>query len=371
MWILRDSPNIASTPATLTGVIKPKFSRRPSGLRGEMLIGYAAHCSWLLCRTKELLERGMRRTPMRRVENLPYKFRRSTTHPASMSCSACFLSVNPDMMYPINAGTMLVIIFAKCLPVERPKLTRCPAISVTTRPSTFFPTVACHSELSISAWYNHVKTRLTVAARKITPMSMKMPTSFMSSLGWISSRNPRNPVRKMSGINIKTKPKPITTLSMRSAKNRSQNPAYSTRDTTAFPANAGMAAEPPPSVAATDALIIGARGGAAATANDCPQLEQNAAPSAIAAPHLEQYTVSPSLIPDRSGNRQESQPNPTFKDGQGQSSTGECESGKNFIGLVLNPSLWPLHAIPRISLISRMLYGKWKLPSLWFISCFD
>src|SRR5437016_6512742 len=48
-------------------------------------------------------------------------FRRRTRHPAIMSCRACFFSVNPAMMYPINAGTMLVMILAKCLPVERPR----------------------------------------------------------------------------------------------------------------------------------------------------------------------------------------------------------------------------------------------------------
>ena len=84
-----------------------------------------------------------------------------------MSCSACFLSVNPAMMYPINAGTMLVMILAKCLPVARPKLTRRPAMSVTTRPSTFFPSVACHSELSIRAWYSQVKSRLAVARAQL------------------------------------------------------------------------------------------------------------------------------------------------------------------------------------------------------------
>src|SRR6266568_4487902 len=222
-------------------------------------------------------------------------FRRSTRQPASMSCSACFFSVNPAMMYPIRAGTMLVMILPKCLPVERPKLTRCPAISVTTRPSTFFPTVACHSELSSNAWYSQVKTRLTGAARKISPTSVKMPTSFKSSLRVISPRNPLNPVRKISGINIKTNPKPITTLSMRSAKNRNQNPAYSTRGTAAYPAYAGMAEAPPPTAAVTDVLIIGARGGVGVTTNACPQLEQNAASSGIAPPHLEQYTASPSL----------------------------------------------------------------------------
>src|SRR5947207_7116330 len=100
-------------------------------------------------------------------------FRRTTRHPAIMSCSACFFSVNPAMRYPISAGTRLVMILPKCLPVERPKLTRCPAISVTTRPSTLFPTVACHSELSNTAWYSHVKSKLTVAARNMSAMSKK------------------------------------------------------------------------------------------------------------------------------------------------------------------------------------------------------
>src|SRR5437773_1617579 len=220
-------------------------------------------------------------------------FRRSTRHPAIMSCSACFFSVNPARRYPINAGTRLVMILPKCLPVERPKLTRCPAISVTTRPSTLFPTVACHSELSNSAWYSHVKSKLTVAARNMSAMSMKMPTSFKSSLGWISPRNPPSPVNKTSGINISTNPTPNTTLSMRSAKKRSQNPAYSTRGTAAYPAYAGMDAVPPPLGAPTEALMIGAGGPAAANAKECPQFVQHAAPSASAPPHLEQYKVVP------------------------------------------------------------------------------
>src|SRR5260370_5780836 len=256
-----------------------------------------------------------------------------------MSWSACFFSVNPAMMYPMNAGTRLVMILPKCLPVERPKLTRCPAMSATTRPSAFLPTVACHSELSISAWYRQVKDRVTVAARKMNPMSMKMPTSFKSSLRWISPRKARNPVRKISGINIKTKPTPITTLSMRYATNRSQNPAYCTRGTAAYPGYPGMAAAPTPTGAATDAFVLGARGGAAASANACPHLEQNAAPSANAPPHLEQYTVSPPLSPGRFPNSQESQPNPTFKHRQGQSSTRQREGGKNFIALVCGRSV--------------------------------
>src|SRR6267142_1339677 len=55
-----------------------------------------------------------------------------------------------------------------------------------------------------------------------------------------------------------------------------------------------MAAAPPSIGAATDALSIGPRPAAAAK-NTCPQFEQNTAPAAIAAPHLEQYTVSPRL----------------------------------------------------------------------------
>src|SRR5260370_4372169 len=108
--------------------------------------------------------------------------------------------------------------------------------------------------------------------------------------------NPPSPVKKISGINIKTKAMPTTTLSMRNAKNRSQNPAYSTRGTAAYPGYAGMAAASPPIGAATDALRIGGRA-AAATENPCPQFEQYAAPSGIAAPHLEQYMVSPRLFP--------------------------------------------------------------------------
>src|SRR2546429_7918723 len=44
---------------------------------------------------------------------------------------------------------------------------------------------------------------------------------------------------------------------------------------------------------ASDAASTGECGGKVATANACPQFEQNAAPSAIDAPHLEQYTTSP------------------------------------------------------------------------------
>src|SRR5712691_10538989 len=77
----------------------------------------------------------------------------------------------------MNMGTMFVMILPKCRPVARAKLTRCPPISVTTRPSAFFPTVACHSELSISAWYSQVTTRPTVAARKMSPMIRISPAS--------------------------------------------------------------------------------------------------------------------------------------------------------------------------------------------------
>jgi hypothetical protein len=41
---------------------------------------------------------------------------------------------------------------------------------------------------------------------------------------------------------------------------------------------------------AADAAIIGARGTAAPPENDWPHCEQNAAPSDITPPHLEQYT---------------------------------------------------------------------------------
>src|SRR5258707_6922302 len=126
-------------------------------------------------------------------------------------------------------------------------------------------------------------------------MSMKTPASFMSSFGWKSSRTVRKPVKKISGMKIKTTPTPITTLSITQAKKRTQKPAYSTRGTAAYPAYAGMAAPPPPKGVAADAPIIETLGGAAATANACPQFEQNAAPSAIAPPHLEQYTESPGL----------------------------------------------------------------------------
>src|SRR5207302_8483580 len=215
-------------------------------------------------------------------------------HPCCLILSGlCLVGLPTPLMHQINGGTVLGLLLAKGLPVERPQLTPCPAISVTTRPNTFFPSVACHSELSNRAWYNHVRSRLTVAARKMNPMSMNMPTSFMSSSGWISPMNAPSSVRKMSGINIKTKPKPNTTLSMRSAKKRSQNPAYSTHGTAAYPARAGMEAAPPPIGAATAVLMIGARGTAAATANACPQRGQNAAPSTIAPPHLEQYTMVP------------------------------------------------------------------------------
>src|SRR5260370_19931858 len=123
-------------------------------------------------------------------------------------------------------------------------------------------------------------------------MSMKTPASFMSSFGWNSPMNPCNPVKKISGIKIKTTPTPITTLSISHAKKRTQKPAYSRRGTAAYPAYAGMAAPPPPKGVEADAFIIGVRGAAAAAANACPQFGQNAAPSAITPPHLEQYTDS-------------------------------------------------------------------------------
>src|SRR5260370_4679593 len=67
---------------------------------------------------------------------------------------------------------------------------------------------------------------------------------------------------------------------MRYVTNRSQNAAYSTRGIVAC---AERGATPP---------ISGARA-TAAMENACPQFGQKTAPSAIAAPHLEQYTVSP------------------------------------------------------------------------------
>src|SRR5260370_7014543 len=102
--------------------------------------------------------------------------------------------------------------------------------------------------------------------------------------------NPPSPVKKISGINIKTKAMPTTTLSMRNAKNRSQNPAYSTRGTAAYPGYAGMAAASPPIGAATDALRIGGRA-AAAPENPSPQFDQSAAPSPTPPPHSEPYTL--------------------------------------------------------------------------------
>src|SRR5260370_201249 len=117
-------------------------------------------------------------------------------------------------------------------------------------------------------------------------MSMKMPASFMSSFGWNSPMNPRKPVRKISGIKIKTTPTPITALSITQAKKRTQKPAYSTRGTTAYPANAGMAAPPPPKVVAADAPIIGTLGGTASTPTACPQVDQNPTPPTPPPPPL-------------------------------------------------------------------------------------
>src|SRR5260370_12194727 len=67
---------------------------------------------------------------------------------------------------------------------------------------------------------------------------------------------------------------------MRYVTKRSQNPAYSKGGIVAC---AERGATPP---------ISGARA-TAAMENACPQFGQKTAPSAIAAPHLEQYTVSP------------------------------------------------------------------------------
>jgi len=54
-----------------------------------------------------------------------------------------------------------------------------------------------------------------------------------------------------------------------------------------------MDAVPPPLETATEALMIGAGGPAAANAKECPQFVQHAAPSASAPPHLEQYKWVP------------------------------------------------------------------------------
>ena len=51
-------------------------------------------------------------------------FRRRTRQPAIMSWSACLFSVNAAIRNPRKAGTRLVMILPKCLPEERPKLTR-------------------------------------------------------------------------------------------------------------------------------------------------------------------------------------------------------------------------------------------------------
>src|SRR5260370_3113273 len=157
----------------------------------------------------------------------------------------------------------------------------------------------------------------------MNPMSMKAPASFMSSFGWKSSRNPRKPVRKISGIKIKTTPIPITTLSISSAKKRSQKSAYSTQGTAADLASVGISARPPPKGAAAAALIIGVRGAAAATENACPQFAQSAAPSVITLPHLEQYKVSPRIVLWSSYELTKLQPNPTFKQCYGQPCTGQ------------------------------------------------
>src|SRR5260370_38411811 len=89
---------------------------------------------------------------------------------------------------------------------------------------------------------------------------------------------------------------------MRRARKRSQNPAYSTRGTAAYSAYAGMAAPPPLTGAATDALTIAAPDGAAATENAWPQFEQYNAPADISPPTLEQYTVPTLLFSGRSAN---------------------------------------------------------------------
>src|SRR5260370_41068037 len=121
-----------------------------------------------------------------------------------------------------------------------------------------------------------------------------------------------------------------------------------------------MAATAPPICAATAARIIG---GAAATANACPQLEQNAALSTIAAPHLEQNTVSPLAFPRLAANSQKSQPNPTFNRRKRQSSTLRRESGKDFIVLVQEPPSWLLPRLSRISLNSHALRGNVEILS--------
>jgi hypothetical protein len=77
---------------------------------------------------------------------------------------------------------------------------------------------------------------------------------------------------------------------------------------------------------------------------------------------LEQYTASPRFFLALDKELQESQPNPTFKHRQGQSSPSQPASGKNCIAPVPSSSPTPMPVIPRIYLISHALTQKTKLP---------
>jgi hypothetical protein len=77
---------------------------------------------------------------------------------------------------------------------------------------------------------------------------------------------------------------------------------------------------------------------------------------------LEQYTVPPRFFLALGKELQKSQPNPTFKHWQGQSSPSQPASGKNCIALVPSSSSSPLPVIPRIYLISHALTQELRLP---------
>ena len=89
---------------------------------------------------------------------------RLTTVPVNQSCTPCFFTVNVMAMKESQPITEICKSSLKIhLANARPKELRLPSRSVTLRPKTILPTLACHAELSIRAPYmEHTITPITM-----------------------------------------------------------------------------------------------------------------------------------------------------------------------------------------------------------------